>query len=91
MKNASHFQRGSGVYTCRVCGHRTRATGRGDNENVELCADCFDLAGLENQVSDGEPLSAAQQVEVNHVAPIINRRAGREVWNPADFGLESWG
>jgi hypothetical protein len=50
--NGSRFARGSGVYACRCCGHNTRATGRGDNENVRMCADCFDLGGEENSLSD---------------------------------------
>jgi hypothetical protein len=40
------------VYACRCCGRNTRQTGRGDNENVNLCANCFDLAGEENSLSD---------------------------------------
>lgn len=51
-RNASHFQKGSGVYTCVSCGKRTRSTGRGDNEHVELCAACYDEGGWENQHSD---------------------------------------
>ena len=52
MKSNSHFARGSAVYGCRCCGRVTRSTGRGDNENVQLCAECFDLAGEENSLSD---------------------------------------
>jgi hypothetical protein len=48
----SNFQRGSGVYTCQECGKRTRATGRGDCEHVQLCGECYDLAGWENLHSD---------------------------------------
>lgn len=52
MKNASRFQKGSGCYTCRSCGKRTRSTGRGDNEHVGLCAACYDDAGDENAHND---------------------------------------
>lgn len=45
------FQRGSGIYVCRICGKRTRETG-GDESNVELCFSCFEEAGLENEHSD---------------------------------------
>jgi len=48
----NRFEVGSGVYTCEVCGKRTRSTGRGDNENVGLCAKCYDEAGEENEHSD---------------------------------------
>lgn len=50
--NASKFQRGSGCYTCQACGRKTRATGRNENEHVGLCAPCYDLAGIENDISD---------------------------------------
>ena len=52
MKNGARFQKGSGCYKCESCGRMTRATGRGDNEHVNLCADCYDEGGLENQHSD---------------------------------------
>lgn len=49
---SSRFARGSGQYACNCCGRQTRSTGRGDNEQVRLCAECFDLAGIENHLSD---------------------------------------
>lgn len=49
----SRFQKGSGCYECKGCGKQTRSTGRGDNENVGLCATCYDKAGDENAVADG--------------------------------------
>jgi hypothetical protein len=52
----SRFQRGSGVYTCTSCRRQTRSTGRGDNENCDLCVECFEISGIENQISDcGDP------------------------------------
>lgn len=49
---SSRFAKGSGVYTCNCCNRQTRSTGRGDNEHIQLCAECYDLAGFDNQVSD---------------------------------------
>jgi hypothetical protein len=49
----SRFQKGSGCYTCKVCGKRTRSTGQGDNEHVRLCVNCYEKAGDENDVTDG--------------------------------------
>ena len=54
MKNTNRFQPGSGCYTCSECGKRTRSTGRGDNENVGLCAPCYDRAGDQNSFWDGD-------------------------------------
>lgn len=47
----SQFKKGSAVYECRVCGHRTRDTG-GDGADVRLCSICWDLSGEENSLSD---------------------------------------
>jgi hypothetical protein len=47
----SNFGAG-GVYACRCCAHNTRSTGRGDNENAQLCAVCYDLSGESNSISD---------------------------------------
>jgi hypothetical protein len=44
------FQRGSAVFQCRNCQRSTRDTG--DNGSVELCPECYELAGLENQYND---------------------------------------
>ena len=50
---ADRFQKGSGGYICQDCGRRTRSTGRGDNENVELCVDCYEIEGFRNEHLDG--------------------------------------
>jgi len=50
--DSRRFQRGSGVYPCKICGKMTRATGQSE-EGVELCAYCFEEAGLENSLADG--------------------------------------
>lgn len=71
MRPTNRFIRGQAVYTCGCCGRRTRQTGRGDNENVNLCAECFDLAGEENHLSDnGEFYSSPAEVLrlINEVA-----------------------
>ena len=49
---ANRFEKSSAVYQCRCCGRSTRSTGRGDNELIRLCADCYDLGGEENSLSD---------------------------------------
>lgn len=46
----SHFQHGSGVFQCQCCGRNARDTG--DNGQLRLCTECFDLAGEENHISD---------------------------------------
>lgn len=44
----SKFAKGSGCYQCEECGKLTRSTGRGDNEKVKLCAECYEQAEQEN-------------------------------------------
>jgi len=52
----NRFLQGTGCYQCEICGRSTRSTGRGDNEHVGLCSECYDLAGIENSIADyGEP------------------------------------
>lgn len=51
MRQANRFGRG-GCYTCDICKRKTRATGRLDNENSGLCAECFDAGSIENTMSD---------------------------------------
>ena len=47
----SRFQKGSGVFQCESCKRSTRDTG-GDNTSLRLCEECYELAGIENQISD---------------------------------------
>jgi hypothetical protein len=52
MKTGNRFERGSGVYKCGSCGRGTRSTGHGDNEHLRLCVQCFELAGMDNELTD---------------------------------------
>lgn len=51
MKTTNRFAVGSGVFACGCCGRKTRSTG-GDNDDLGLCEQCYDLAGYSNSVSD---------------------------------------
>ncbi len=48
----SRFERGTGCYTCRACGRRTRETGDSEGQAV-LCRSCYRAAGIENEHYDG--------------------------------------
>lgn len=58
VKQARHsqFQRGSGTYACTSCGHQTRDTG--DNGQCKLCPICYELAGIDNYLSDEKNLGS---------------------------------
>lgn len=49
------FRRGESTYRCRVC-HKTTRNVSGDEYQVQLCRDCFDLSGIENHLSDSGDL-----------------------------------
>lgn len=48
MKDGRRFEKGSGCFECEECGKQTRSTGRGDNEKLKLCSDCYDTQEKEN-------------------------------------------
>jgi hypothetical protein len=66
MPRNSRFQKGSGVYTCRDCGKKTRETGNCES-GVDLCAACYEDAGLENDHYDNhdEPVTGCKWCEAN--------------------------
>ncbi len=53
MPRVSKFMGGltGAVYTCRICGKKTRETGE-DESLVSLCVSCHAMAGQENAHSD---------------------------------------
>ncbi len=87
MKTTNRFARGSGCYRCRCCNRQTRSTGNGDNENVLLCVQCFELAGLENAVQDGEVLSDSEKRHAKNLIESVIAHGGRDAWSYATFGI----
>lgn len=77
MGKSDRFQRGSGVYTCEICGRKTRSTGRGDNEHMGLCAECFDLCGYENMIYDGHEIGPVSVLEINQLYRAIITKGGK--------------
>jgi hypothetical protein len=57
MKRNSLFQRGSGVFKCDGCGRMTRHTGV-QSTGSQSCPQCYELAGLQNSLWDGEPIKS---------------------------------
>jgi len=52
MRDNRRFQRGSATYKCSICGRQTRETGAGESHSRQ-CADCYELAAIENSLLDG--------------------------------------
>lgn len=66
----SRFQRGSGVFTCQSCGRSTRVTTQ-DNDN--LCAECYDLAGETNSLSDYGELYMGREAVIRILNQCVER------------------
>lgn len=75
MAITNRFRKGSGAYNCRSCTRPTRATGRGDNENAKLCAECYDLGGIENQISD-EGSTPELEAQAESLRQLIKQKGG---------------
>lgn len=50
MTKFNKFLRGETTYTCQTCKKLTRNVGEG--AEARLCIDCWNLAGIENYISD---------------------------------------
>ena len=79
-----NFQRGSSTYTCRVCNRRTRNTG--DEGSTGLCFECFELAGIENEISDNGPLGPDSFSKPEYVVELLARLAKHGVDLQAAWG-----
>lgn len=82
MSSHNRFARGTGCYTCESCGRKTRQTDVNSGSDWKVCADCFELAGYQNGISDNGPLDAADYVDHarNH-ARTVYAKGGRLDWN----------
>lgn len=76
MTTRNRFMRGTGCFTCNRCGRKTRSTGRGDNENVGLCRECYDLCGIENEISDGGRTEADAHADIVFLKNTIIAKGG---------------
>ena len=62
-RTANRFGTG-GCYECRSCGRKTRSTGRGDNENMELCVECCEYHAAQNAIwDDGESVERLEALQ----------------------------
>lgn len=68
----NRFQKYSGMYSCSVCGKKTRETGLGESHNG-LCAYCFLEGGLENALSDGNMTQEEFDKEINALKETYNK------------------
>lgn len=89
MRVANRFEKGSAVYACRCCGRNTRSTGRGDNELVRLCAECYDLAGEENSLSDTGDFYDSKENVLAMIAAVEAKGGNARCWAELKAKAES--
>jgi hypothetical protein len=63
------------VYSCDCCGRRTRNTGA-QSIGSQLCPQCFDLAGIENEISDGHATLAEHRAQIDGLLAEIEAKGG---------------
>ncbi|WNO06029.1 hypothetical protein [Rhodoferax mekongensis] len=81
-RTTNRFERGSGAYQCRCCKRNTRSTGRGDNEMIRLCAECYDLGGEENHLSDnGGKFYDSPENVLAMIAAVANKGGDASNWD----------
>lgn len=68
------------VYTCRCCKRSTRPTGTGDNDGVQLCVECYDLAGEENHLSDNGTFYASATEVLGLIAAVEAKGGDASCW-----------
>lgn len=75
----ARFTKGSATFICDCCGHNTRNTGV-QSVDSKLCPACWELAGLENALSDDgeERFAAIYADEVNVYFAEIRARSDAE-------------
>lgn len=80
IKRSTTFTRGSGCYACRVCKRKTRDDGHGDSAGVRLCTQCYELAGIENEISDGwrDPNHATRIADI--IAELVAKGGNAGSW-----------
>lgn len=75
MRQAKHFQRnGRGVFTCATCDRPTRITHQ--DRDSPLCYECFECAGYENSVQDGNDTPESAQAKCAEYVATIEKRGG---------------
>jgi hypothetical protein len=69
------FYRGSATFKCDACGRGTRDTGVQSLGN-KLCPQCYELAGIENSISDGHTTLAEERATIDAYMTTVAERGG---------------
>ena len=75
------FTRQNTTYKCDVCGRLTRHTGA-QALGSQLCPQCWELAGIENEICDGyRTLAEAETVIAGYVKEIKDKGGDTREWD----------
>lgn len=77
MAIINKFYRGSSVFACDVCGRKTRDTGA-QSLGQKICPQCYELAGIENEISDGHCTHADRIAEIEALVAEVGAKGGNE-------------
>ena len=81
------FYKGSAVFKCNVCGRGTRDTGAQSAGN-KICPQCYELAGIENEISDGWATLAERRAAIDtFLAHIVSKGGDVTAWADLKGGL----
>lgn len=73
---ANRFTRLAGsTYACETCGRRTRHTGV-QSLGSRLCPQCFELAGIENELADGYAALDDRRAQIDTLVAEIRAKGG---------------
>lgn len=82
----SQFRRGSSTFECQVCKRLTRDTGTQSIGN-HICPQCFELAGIENSISDGCTTVEQDRPYIDQlIAELVSKNVDVTMWK-ATFNL----
>lgn len=90
MKRHNGFSRsrftgkGQSTYVCQTCARRTRYTGA-QSLGSDLCPQCYELAGIGNEISDGHRTREELQPQINDLIAEIREKGGNPDESFADL------
>ena len=81
MRRNTFTKTAGSTYDCDCCGRKTRNTGA-QSLGSRTCPQCFELAGIENEISDGYCTPAERKGTVDTlVAEIVSKGGNVESWS----------
>lgn len=74
-KRNTFTRRDGSTFTCDICGRRTRYTGV-QSVGSKLCPQCWDRAGIENEILDGYSTLEEKRAEIEQLEAEIRAKGG---------------